>query len=113
MEPVKVAVATTDGKSVNEHFGKADRFLIYEMGPEMTLVEERTCTRLSVDDPTHKFDPSRFDAIVDTLKDCKKVYVSQIGAVPEVALQSRGIEVVRCGCAINQIAGCGGNCKSS
>jgi len=112
MELVKVAVASTDGKHVNEHFGKADRFLIYEMGPIMTLLEERSCARLSVDDPNHKFDPDKFDAILDTIKDCKKIYVSQIGAVPEAALKSKGFEVIRCGCAIDQIAGCGGNCKS-
>jgi hypothetical protein len=41
--PVKVAVATKEGKAVSEHFGHAKRFAIYEVTPEsICLLEERS-----------------------------------------------------------------------
>lgn len=113
MKSEKIAVASTDGKQVNEHFGRSELFKIYEKGPELTFVEDRTCTKLSTGDPGHAFDLSRFDPIADMLQDCKSIYVSDIGAVPEAELKKRGLEVVRCNCPIDQIAGCGGKCRSS
>ena len=29
---MKIGIVSTDGKNVNDHFGKAERFLIYEAG---------------------------------------------------------------------------------
>lgn len=113
MKSEKIAVASTDGKQVNEHFGRSELFKIYELGAQLTFVEDRTCTKLSTGDPAHAFDRSRFDPIADALKDCKKIYVADIGAVPEAELKKRGIEVVRCNCPIDQIAGCGGKCSTS
>ena len=111
METLKVAVASTDGKYVNVHFGMAERFSIYALGPQVTLIEDRVCEKLSSGDPGHPFDGFKFNKIADMLKDCKKVYVADIGAVPEKELKARGLEVVKCKCAIDQIATCGCNCR--
>ena len=113
MGTIKVAVATTDGKQVNEHFGKSEHFAIFELGEETTHIEDRACEKLSTGDPSHAFDPSKFNKIADTLKDCQKVYVTEIGKVPEAELKARGLEVVRCNCPIDQISTCGGKCKTS
>ena len=112
MEEVKVAVATSDRLRVDTHFGKAERFSIYTMGRQVRFIEERGCEKLSVDDPAHAFDPSKFERIAGVLHDCKKVYVADIGPVPRAALQARGIEVVRCQCPIDQIGRCGCTCSS-
>lgn len=111
MEVLKVAVATTDGTRVNVHFGRAAQFSIYALGNDMTHIEDRTCETLSTGDPGHPFDPAKFQRIADTLHDCQRVYVSDIGAVPEAELKARGIEVIRCQCKIDQINGCGGKCN--
>ena len=53
---MRVAVVSKDGSNVDEHFGKASRFLIYELestGP--TLVEERTVQPFSDDVAGHSF----------------------------------------------------------
>jgi nitrogen fixation protein NifX len=113
MNTIKVAVASTDGLTVNEHFGKARGFMIYELGDTMTYIETRTCEQLSTGDAGHAFDPSRFSRIVAGLKDCQKVYVADIGAVPEAELKSCGIEVIKCKCPIDQIGCCGCKCKST
>ena len=108
----RVAVASTDGKQVNEHFGKAERFSIYEMDQEVTHIEDRNCEKLTTGDPHHAFDPVKFDKIAMTLQDCQKIYVSDIGPVPEAELKARGLEVIRCRCPIDQIGKCGGKCQS-
>ncbi|MDA8137373.1 MAG: hypothetical protein M0036_01865 [Desulfobacteraceae bacterium] len=110
MKPIKIAVATTDGRSVNEHFGKSERFSIYMVGEQVTHLEDRVCEKLSTGDPEHTFDSAQFEKIVGTLKDCQKIYVTEIGKVPEAALKAQGLEVIRCSCPIQQIATCCGRC---
>ena len=41
METSRIAVVSTDGKTVNDHFGKAERFLIYDVDDKLTFVEKR------------------------------------------------------------------------
>ncbi len=42
---MRVAVVSSDGKVINQHFGKAARFLIFEVGDGKTeLVESREYT---------------------------------------------------------------------
>jgi len=94
MKPTRIAAVSTDGRNVDQHFGKADRFLIYDLDDQMTLVEERPTETLSVGDPDHPFDPDKFGRIAALLKDCSKVYVTQIGELPAARLDALGIEPV-------------------
>ena len=88
----KIAVASTDGKVVNQHFGKADQFYIIEVDDESRykLVELRklppVCQGGDHDD----------DAIqrnVKLLSDCQYVLVSRIGQRAENELEGQGISV--------------------
>ena len=94
MKSERIAVVSTDGFNVDDHFGKANRFLIYDMEGQITPVEERPAETLSVDDPDHVFDPDKFFRIAALLKDCGKVYMTRIGAVPAAKLKVLGIEPV-------------------
>ena len=94
MKKIRIAVASTDGIRVNEHFGRADRFLIYDMDEQITWLEDRPTDPLSTGDPDHPFDAVRFDRISGLLKDCAKVYVTRIGATPVEKLAAAGIEAV-------------------
>lgn len=90
---MKIAIVSTDGTNVNEHFGKAEKFLVYDASDSgLKLIEERPSTPLSVGDPDHPFDSDRFGAIVDVIKDCKSVYITQIGETPATKLKEQGIE---------------------
>ena len=60
----------------------------------MTLIEERPTEPLSVGNPDHAFDPNRFGRITNQIKDCSKVYSTQIGEVPADKLKALGIEPV-------------------
>ncbi len=94
MADLRIAIVSTDGVNVNDHFGMAKRFLVYDCNDEMTLVEERPTESLSVGDPDHTFDAEKFGRIADLLKDCSKIYVTQIGEVPASKLEELGIKPV-------------------
>jgi predicted Fe-Mo cluster-binding NifX family protein len=94
MKATRIAAVSTDGRHVDEHFGKADRFLIFDLDDQMTLVAERPTAALSVGDPDHGFDPDKFGRIAELLTDCSKVYVTKIGTVPADKLKALGIEPV-------------------
>jgi nitrogen fixation protein NifB len=94
MTKTRIAVVSTDGTNVNDHFGMAKRFLIYDCNDKITFVEERPTETYSVGDPEHPFDPEKFSRIAALLKDCSKIYVTQIGEVPASKLKELGIEPV-------------------
>ena len=94
MAGLRIAVVSTDGANVNDHFGKAERFLIYDCDDKMIFVEERPTETYSVGDPNHPFDAEKFGRIAALLKDCSKIYVTQIGEVPASKLKELGIEPV-------------------
>lgn len=74
----KVAAATTDGISVNVHFGKADTFAVYEIATDGTpvFVEERTVTH-PCGGGYH--DENLLEESAACISDCKYVLVSRVG----------------------------------
>ena len=94
MPSTRIAAVSTDGLNVDDHFGKARRFLIYDIDIRLAFVEERSTESLSVGDPGHAFDADKFSRILSVLKDCSKVYISQIGEVPAAKLKESGVEPV-------------------
>ncbi|MTV48250.1 dinitrogenase iron-molybdenum cofactor biosynthesis protein [Heliobacillus mobilis] len=84
----KVAVASSDGKVVNRHFGHADKFLIFE-------VDEKTFCFLEVRETVpycQNQSHGASSAALDALADCKAVLVSRIGPGAREELKSRGVE---------------------
>jgi predicted Fe-Mo cluster-binding NifX family protein len=84
----KVAVASSDGKYVNQHFGKARSFLIFEVkddGKYEFLELRKTAPRCggSVD---------LKEKTLDMLSDCDILLVSQIGPGAATRLTARGVE---------------------
>lgn len=92
---MKIAVATTDGINVNEHFGRAETFQIYVITSDGPVkVEEKVVTPLSTGDRSHSFDAERFQSITGALKGCDKIYITQIGERPAEELKKLKIEPV-------------------
>jgi predicted Fe-Mo cluster-binding NifX family protein len=92
---MRVALVSTDGIHIDEHFGKAETFLIYDVsGSDVVKIAERKSVPLSIGDPDHSFDPERFDRVVQPILDCRKVAMTQIGEVPKEKLREKGIEPV-------------------
>ncbi|MBC8318815.1 MAG: nitrogen fixation protein [Desulfobulbaceae bacterium] len=89
---MKIAIVSTDGINVDEHFGKAKRFLIYELGKDgVSKLGEIKSPSLSIGDKSHAFDKNRFDSIVEVLKGCSQMYSTKIGEKPRQELEKRGI----------------------
>lgn len=84
-----VAVASTDGFEINEHLGRAQRFLIY--GPKeglISLLDARP-------GPLPGAGDERWESLADSLPDCKLLLVEHAGQNPEQVLAHRGIRIVR------------------
>lgn len=91
---VKVAVASKDGRIINQHFGHAERFLIYKVdGDQINFVEERKVEKYCSGDEDHLYDRDRFEMFFDAIKDCSILLVSRIGTRPEREFGKRGIKV--------------------
>ena len=75
---VKIAVASSDGVTVNQHFGRAQRFRIYRVtDSDCEFLEERenlpACS-------SQQHDNYLLERTADLIADCKAVIVAQIGA---------------------------------
>ena len=95
---VLVAVASTGGGRVNQHFGQAEEFWIYEAAPGWArFVQARNVRRfcsglLGCDD-----DPSALGKLVEMLSDCAAVIAADIGPRPREALENVGIRCITVG----------------
>lgn len=99
-----VAIASTDGETVNEHFGKTDRFFIYDIeGKQQHLLMIREVTPFSTGDQKHTFDQDRMRDTLAALKGCQKVYCQKIGERPRTELAAVAIEAVTGTMKINEI----------
>ncbi len=92
---VLVAVATKGGGVVNQHFGHADEFWIYEAGPGWAkMVQTRSVSRYCSGPSECDDDESTLDKTVRLLGDCRAVLCSKVGPEPLGALVAAGIEPV-------------------
>lgn len=88
---VKIAFATSDRKAVNQHFGAAEAFAIYELGEhDARLVEVAQFTETEMDGHEGKL-----AAKVELLGDCAAVYCNAAGASAIQQLLAAGIQPMR------------------
>lgn len=86
----KIAVASTDGKVVNQHFGRAEKFYIVHICEDGTFQYEGTReTAAACNGGSH--DENTLEQTAALLSDCRYVLVSQIGPGAEYALNKKGI----------------------
>ena len=93
---MKIAVASTDGKLVDLHFGDADRFLIYEIEDgecKFHEIREKTVMPLN----NHQ---ERWVASIDLINDCKAVLCNKIGNEPTIELRKLGIKPIQLDCKV-------------
>jgi nitrogen fixation protein NifX len=98
---MKVAFATTDGVQVDEHFGRAAIFAVYELlasgyffveirrfaeGRDREIEETKGYKQLHEDLVQNK---------IDSLADCKIIYLTEIGGPSAARLVKKGIMPVK------------------
>jgi len=89
---ILVAVATKGGGRVNEHFGHAKEFQIYELSAGgAKFVGHR---RVDLYCQGGFGDEDSLDSVIRAINDCTAVFVAKIGGCPKADLQAAGIEPV-------------------
>ncbi len=88
---IKVAFATKDLKTVNQHFGSAQTFAVYAVNPERAeLAEVAEFGQLDQDGNEDKL-----GAKIALLEGCAAVYCQAVGASAIRQLVSKGIQPVK------------------
>lgn len=87
---MKIAIASSDGKIVDQHFGQACHILIYQIEKEgLRLLELREKSNKPIYNPEYMCLRG-----LELLKDCKVLFCRRIGDAPRKKLCEFGIEVV-------------------
>ncbi|MGZ0654088.1 radical SAM protein [Coraliomargarita sp. W4R72] len=86
-----VAVASREGMLVNQHLGEARDFAIFGIDPE-DEEEFIELERRVAPEPGGR--ETRWEALAESLKDCRAIMVNAAGSTPKNVLTSAGIQVV-------------------
>lgn len=101
-EKILVAVATKGGGVVNQHFGHAKEFQIFEVdGRESKFVGHR---KIDLYCQGGYGEAATLEEIVKAIADCKGVLVSKIGDCPKEKLEEAGVATFETYDTINQAA---------
>ena len=85
----KIAVASSDGIVVNNHFGRARTFYIFALkNEEIEHLETRNLTPVC---EMGEHDEARLQENVEKLSDCTHLLASKIGNGARAALERKGI----------------------
>jgi predicted Fe-Mo cluster-binding NifX family protein len=97
---IRIAITTTDGKVVNEHFGRASAFYIVELDETgYRLLEKREVSPVCAGG---SHDDNAIEKAIDRLADCRAILVSRAGPGAKRALEIRGISVFEIGLPIDE-----------
>jgi predicted Fe-Mo cluster-binding NifX family protein len=100
---LEIAVASTNGRFIDLHFGDANRFLIYKIEEGNAKFQEiREKTPMPIEN--HQ---ERWVSSIDLISDCKAVICSKIGPEPTIELRKLGIKPIQLECEVKEaIDGC-------
>jgi predicted Fe-Mo cluster-binding NifX family protein len=87
----RIALASTDGKIINQHFGHAENFHIVDLSESSFSFVESRPTAPACQESSHH--DSGFAAILTLLSDCDAVLVSRIGEGAAQYMSRGGLRV--------------------
>jgi len=94
---MKIALATTDGVLVDEHFGRAGLFAVYGISKdgygfiEMRKFAEGRDSAIEETKGMGQVHEDRVEQKVEKLSDCKMIYFTEIGGPSAARLVKKGI----------------------
>ena len=98
----RIAAASGDGITVNEHFGHAQFFRIYDISEDgYSFMETRDAVAACQHSLGH--DTTRFDKIIELLSDCDALLVQKIGDGAAAYLIEKNIRVFEVNGSIDAI----------
>lgn len=93
-EELYFAIASKNGKLIDQHFGQAEKFLIYKYSSNgVEFIEERKVIKYCVGQECSDI-KSRMNNIIKLLSDCAAVLSVRIGSVPKKRLEEAGIKTL-------------------
>jgi nitrogen fixation protein NifX len=92
---VKIAFTSSDGRNIDQHFGQATQFWIWELGPE--TAEPVGPVAIG---PTGSDEEDRIAARAAAIAGCAVVYTQQIGGPAAAKLVSRRIHPMKTGAEV-------------
>lgn len=86
----RIAVASSDGKVINRHFGKASVFRIFDVMADKSIqfVENREVEPVC---QSGNHDDSKLRETIKLFSDCKYVLISRIGYSAQSLMEQEGI----------------------
>jgi predicted Fe-Mo cluster-binding NifX family protein len=91
---MRIAIATTDGKTISGHFGQSPEFSIIDIDETSwtwKISEQRMNAGVK---RVQGHDANAFEKTVELVKDCETVIVSQVGPRAKMILDRNGIQVL-------------------
>lgn len=95
--PYKVAVASTDGKVVNEHFGRCKIYLVLSVDDEQDAYCFDRFQSIVPPCQNGEHQNQDFDLVLQALSDCRAVLTCKIGPVAEQYITVRGLQSLEYG----------------
>jgi nitrogenase molybdenum-iron protein NifN len=90
----KIAVATKSGLNIDQHFGHAEEFYIYDYKDgSADLIEKRSVNKYCTGSDECDEHTDKIQKIMTTIKDCNAVVVMRAGNEPVRKLEKNGIKV--------------------
>ncbi len=87
---MRIAFTSSTGERIDEHFGRAEHFHVWEVGPETAHFVERVSAITSAED-----EEDRIAARASALAGCTIVYTAQIGGPAAAKLVCRRIHPMK------------------
>ena len=86
----RIAFASSDGKVINQHFGRTQKFLIVEIDEDLAKFIETRENKPSCEEFQHTEDA--MTRSISLISDCKAVFVAKIGHGAIAKLNKAGIK---------------------
>lgn len=96
----KIAVSSSDGKVVNRHFGRTEKFLIFEIDGDNIIFLETRENRPSCNNMDHSEEGLLYS--INLVKDCRVVLSVKIGTVAKIHFSKYGVDVLEYGGFIDE-----------
>ncbi len=92
---MRVAFTSSDGRTIDEHFGMATRFHVWEVGPDTAEPVESVTAITTSDD-----EEDRISARASAIAGCALVYTVRIGGPAAAKLVARRVHPMKTGDAV-------------
>jgi MoaA/NifB/PqqE/SkfB family radical SAM enzyme len=91
--PIRFAAASKSGMIVDQHFGHAEEFYIYDYVGEAAVFKEKRSVSKYCTGKKDCDEEDKIGNILKTIEDCQGVLTVRIGTQPQKRLKQQGIEV--------------------